>query len=254
MAGFFFGTAATACARRSVNGRNPARTIPSRPETGRSSGQNSIRQVLDALVPVVGWRHQSQRRAVLDRQGAPVERVGEQDIAAQKVLERQCRAISILTAQHDEGRRAMRTGSRGDEQSEYIGEPHATLAQRATRPRRHAVEIGRQRDTRQSVEFVLDRDRLLGFAGDLEGDPARITRKAPGKLAHSKAREPIDRILSGRQRHGRPGYKVQVWNETDARPVSITGAPRDCPKRARISARRAEPRVRQLRYGSVRRR
>jgi hypothetical protein len=154
-----------------------------------------------------------------DRQGASVQRVCEQNIVGKTIIERQRRAIPILTAQHHEGRVAMGTGPRGDEQCEEIREPHAAPPQRPTRPGRHAVKIGSELDARQTAEFVLNRYRLLGFVADLEGDPARVAGKAPRKLAHSEAREPVDCVLSWRQCHACSPEMIEPGIQRSNRPA-----------------------------------
>src|SRR5436309_15297942 len=72
-----------------LGGDAAARMLDEADAADRVVAEVDRREVLAALIAVVVWRHHAQRRAVREREGFPVEKIGEQDVRPERVLERQ---------------------------------------------------------------------------------------------------------------------------------------------------------------------
>ena len=68
-------------------------------------------EVLDALVSVMGWCYQPQRRAMRDGQWLTVQSIREKHVWSQQVFERQARPPTVLATQNDKRRVGRRAGN-----------------------------------------------------------------------------------------------------------------------------------------------
>src|SRR5262249_19129128 len=99
-------------------------------------------KVLDALVPVQVRRDQSKRCAVFVRKRLALESIGEENLPLEQILQQNAGRVSIERFEFQIVTFRARARARNEERMIEIPERVSAPGQGATRPSRHAVEIG----------------------------------------------------------------------------------------------------------------
>src|SRR5688572_25403402 len=99
--------------------------------------------MLGALVAVMSWCNEPDRRAMLQGQRLIVQSIRYQDIRRKKVSERQCRSITVPPAQNREAERICGLQVRHDEGVPYVDESVAAPLECPIAPTGRAVEVQR---------------------------------------------------------------------------------------------------------------
>ena len=134
-------------------------------------------QMPDALVPVVRGGHESQRSAMLERQGLAVEYVREQDVVGDHISQGQAGGKPVGTLEPEVPDRGIRIHARRDQLPVDIGKAVPTPTDPQATPGRHAMKV---RDLLPPGQRGEIGDGDLAGRGDVSDDPEHGPRGGPG--------------------------------------------------------------------------